>query len=136
MKTRTMQLTALLLALCLTAPLTACGDGQGSSTDTTEAEAVTTVAPETGIVQKNGDLTLMEGENSLFTIIRAEDAPQYEIEAAQAFSAGIEVCNGGKRMKMGTDYLKKGQEADPAALEILIGNTNRPESRALIESLP
>jgi len=130
-----MKLTALLLALLLAAPLTACGNAQGTSENTTAAPAVTQ-APETGIVQKNGSLTLMEGEESLFTIIRAEDAPQYEVEAAQAFGAGIEVCNGGKRMKMGTDYLKKGEEPDPAALEILIGNTNRPESQALIESLP
>ncbi len=130
---RTKKLTALLLALLMTAPLTACGDEQGSPADTT---APITEAPETGIVQKNGDLTLMEGETSLFTIIRAEDAPKYEIEAAQTFGAGIEACNGGKRMTMGTDYLKKGEEADPAALEILIGNTNRPESRALIDSLP
>lgn len=134
---RTKKLTALLLALLLAAPMTACGNEQGSTPDTdTPPAPVTTEAPETGIVQTNGSLTLMDGDTSLFTIIRAEDAPKYEIEAAQAFSAGIEKSSGGKRLDMGTDYLKKGEEADPAALEILIGNTNRPESKALIESLP
>lgn len=133
---RTKKLTALLLALLLAAPMTACGNEQGSTPNTDTAPApVTTEAPETGIVQKNGDLTLMEGATSLFTIVRAEDAPQYEIKAAQAFGEGIEAV-AGSRMDMGTDYLKKGEEADPAALEILIGATNRPESKALIESLP
>lgn len=129
-----MKLTALLLSLLLAAPLTACGSAPGNATDTT-AVPTTTAAPETGIVQKNGSLTLMDGEKSLFTIIRGEEAPQYEVKAAQAFGTQFETLLG-KRMAMGTDYLKNDQTADPDALEILIGNTNRPESRALIESLP
>ena len=36
---------------------------------------------------------------------------------------------------MDTDYLKRGQDPDPNACEILIGRTNRPESDEFLRTL-
>ncbi len=130
------KLPAILLAAALTLPLMACGGDQppvdpvGST-----AAPVETQAPETALVQKNGDLTLMDGETALFTVIRGEDAPETEIKAASAFNTQLEAI-AGRKLTMGTDYLKKNETADPAALEILIGATNRTESAELAAALP
>lgn len=130
------KLTALLLAAALALPMAACGSDQppvdpvGST-----AAPIETQAPETVPVQKNGDLTLMDGEASLFTLIRGDDAAEHEIKAATAFNTQIESL-AGKTLTMTTDFLKKDETADPAALEILIGATNRPESADLAAALP
>lgn len=130
------KLTALLLAAALALPMAACGNDQppvdpvGST-----AAPVETKAPESALVQKNGDLTLMAGETALFSVIRGEEAPTHEIKAALAFNAQIETI-AGKKLTMATDFRKKDETADPAALEILIGATNRAESADLIAALP
>ncbi len=41
----------------------------------------------------------------------------------------------GKENKLGSDYLAAGVEADPSKTEILIGHTNRPETRQVLEQL-
>lgn len=129
---------ALLLALLLAASMTACGgDGTASTNDTTAADI--TAAPadtstETGIVQANGNLTLAANGESLFTIVRGEDAPQSQIDAAMTFRKTME-ANLGITLTLSTDYVKKNEDIDPNALEILIGTTNRAESAALAEGL-
>ena len=129
---RIKSLTALLLALLLSVSMAACGNANNADNDTTTATVADTTTPEPEIVQKNGDMTLMVGDESLFTIIRGEDASENDISAAQAFNKQIAALTD-NLMTMHTDDFT---EADANALEILIGATNRPESAALAESLP
>lgn len=66
---------------------------------------------------------------SEFTIIRPDEATQYEKNAAGAFRSLFEE-NTGVSLEIGVDYIRKGEEIPDAEPEILIGCTNRPQSAA------
>ena len=72
---------------------------------------------------------------SSYLLIRPENADKLEISAIQLISRAIKsAC--GIDCKMTTDFTRKGEEVKPAEFEILIGATNRNESKALTSTLP
>ncbi len=128
------KLISLALALILLAlPLVSCNtddDPSNVSTDaTTTLEADNSTEPDVTEPQKEG-LTFMENKNAVFTIIRADRTSQAQIDAAVAINHSIKALTG-TMLIIKTDYIQKGQSIDPAALEILVGDTNRPESAEL-----
>lgn len=123
------RLSALLAALAAAVTLTACG-GDPVSTDTTAVttEAVTT-APEPA------SLDLVKDGKTAFTIIRSdfiedEDTISQMKKIMNAFEK-----NTGVRISLGTDWVKPGQEPNAETYEILIGQTNHPETEEVLRSL-
>ena len=123
------RLSALLAALAAAVTLTACG-GDPVSTETTAVttEAVTT-APEPA------SLDLVKDGKTAFTIIRSdfiedEDTISQMKKIMNAFEK-----NTGVRISLGTDWVKPGQEPNAETYEILIGQTNHPETEEVLRSL-
>ncbi len=74
-----------------------------------------------------------DGETS-YKIIRPDSASREIVELATSLRTAIsEKC--GCDIDIGTDWVKKEEDIDPNANEILIGMTNRPETKEVIESL-
>lgn len=129
--------STLLLVLLLAASLaiSGCDDtSPDNSSETTAADTTTAIPEETGPVQANGNLTLAADGESIFTIIRGENASANEIEAAKTFYQTLKT-EMSISLPLSTDFVKKAEDIDPNALEILIGSTNRPESETLAEGL-
>ncbi len=109
----------LLLTLLLTlSAFASCKPGGGTEDGTDEG----TLPPE-----DENAMLVIGGGTCAYTVVRAENAKDFEVEAAvelrnllrDTFLVDVEI---------GTDFIMRGQEMDPAAKEILIGNTNREES--------
>ncbi|MBR6726088.1 MAG: hypothetical protein IKL81_03780 [Clostridia bacterium] len=88
-----------------------------------------------GDIEQKGSLDLVKNGETAFTIIRPElygnDANVDQMKAIRdSFKEKT-----GIRMDMDVDWVKIGQEPDPEKYEILIGNTNRPESQKALEGL-
>ncbi len=124
---------ALALVL-LTLSLVACDTDNSPASETTDA--TTTVATDEPVVTdppKDG-LTIMENKNAVFTIIRGDRTTQGQIDAAVKLNQAIQAL-AGSMIVIKTDYIPKSETLDPEALEILVGDTNRPESSELKATL-
>ena len=77
---------------------------------------------------------VVENGATAYKIIRAEKANQDAIDIAIDLRQSI-VDNLGCEIEIETDFVKAGEQPDPNALEILVGNTNRTETAKVIESL-
>lgn len=77
---------------------------------------------------------IAENGKSQYTIIRPEKATKDELDIILEIRRHIiDAC--GIEMKVSNDWTNKKDDIDPDAKEILVGNTNRPESREVLESL-
>ena len=102
-----------LVAVMLLLALSACmGSGEEEEEDTTESDQPTIVSAE---------------EVASYTIVRGDDADEKTIAAASKLQLALKNKYGVK-MKFDTDYLKKGESVPTGVKEILVGETNRPES--------
>lgn len=139
--------TAALLALLLALPLAACGKTNGEVTaTTTAATAVTTTATTTATTAATTpaqteapaptELSLIAEGKSDYKIIRDEEASESIVQSAITLNAKIEAKTG-HAMGIGTDWYSE-REENPVldAPEILVGQTNRPESAEVLASLP
>lgn len=104
----------IFLCLCLTSVLllpmlASCRDKKGNENETTVKIAVSV-----------DDL-------ASYKVIRSEDADEETIAAASKLYSTIN-RKYGIRMSFETDYVKKGEAVPVGTKEILIGETNRPES--------
>ena len=118
------RLAVLICAgVLLTGGMTAC------QSETTPAETtVNTTAAET--VQTVDDLCLFDGPSSDYQIIRAETAGEYVVAAAtSSWRAFGEIYK--TTVNIGTDWVRKGAEIPAGTPEILVGDTNRPETAAV-----
>ena len=108
---------ALLLAVLMLLPfVTACKPAD-DGTDTTTGEEVTTAPPPEPVT-----LDLAE-----YIIVRESDYTDDYKSCVRALRTGIEERTGVK-LDMTEDYVYPGKEITPTAKEIIIGNTNRPET--------
>lgn len=121
-KTIIIRITAPLLALVMLASLLASCTGDGITTEPplTDAPVTTSALPEGYTFVLTGDYTVIRPEKSSETVK----------------SASIELKNGlsamfGENMAITDDW----REPQDGALEVLVGNTNRPESAAALEAL-
>lgn len=64
-----------------------------------------------------------------YTVVRSDTAGKSEINAVTTFTKAVEASTGVKP-KLTTDWVQRGEEAPTGTKEILIGNTNRPESES------
>jgi hypothetical protein len=124
MKTLTKLLSGLLI-LCILLLSASCeqpasteGTTEGISESLTETEAPVSF-----------ELT------EKFILICPELADPVEFEAVQLLSRGIRSAFG-FYCEMTTDFTRKGAEVQPNEFEILVGRTNRNESRELFVELP
>lgn len=76
---------------------------------------------------------IKDGE-AIYSIVRSEEANYNITECAKGLYNTISQLTG-VSINLTTDYLKKGEVADSNSLEILIGETNRPESQQAKETL-
>lgn len=125
---------ALILALCLSA----CGKGNQSVSDpmltTTATESTSAVSIETEPAQTS--LTIMEDGKSTYQIVRAEEAPDSIKNGAVALVNAIKERTGVTVMPASDWYNPRGETPTFDAPEILIGETNRPETAEVKASLP
>lgn len=101
--------STLLLVLLLAASLaiSGCDDtSPDNSSETTAADTTTAIPEETGPVQANGNLTLAADGESIFTIIRGENASANEIEAAKTFYQTLKT-EMSISLPLSTDFVKK-----------------------------
>lgn len=146
MKKQTIRLTAILLALfCLLAALTACGSGKpeapgtepgnGTGTAATEPatdrpEATETTAAVTDPPAPAPIRIVTNGKSDYRLIYPADDR-----SITTLTSAFLKLLNRSVGWLPGF-YEDSYSPASADAYEILVGNTNRPESRAAMEGLP
>ena len=106
----------LLLALALVTLMTACDPGTDPGTTQTTAgeEESLTVS------------LVIEGA-TLFTVLRSETSAKEETDAAVLLRKSINEKLGSD-MGIGTDWVKRGEEPPTDTYEILVGQTNRPET--------
>ncbi|MBQ7322026.1 MAG: hypothetical protein IJW99_08010 [Clostridia bacterium] len=110
-------LSVLLCLLMLSAALIAC-NSQGAEDETTVSDTATT-APEV----KTLSIAVEE-----YALIRPDLAPQAAVDAAVLLNKTVTEKLGKNFRQFTDDFVKNESEIDAAAYEILVGNTNRPES--------
>ncbi len=79
-------------------------------------------------------LDIIKNGQALFTVVRAEECNQYMLEQTQEVRALIESVTG-IAPPLGTDWVKKNTQPDSSTYEILVGDTNRPETAEVKASL-
>ncbi len=114
----------ILALLMLVFVLVSC---QGGGDVTTDGEQSETTPAET-------ELVLFENGKFNFKVIRAEHAEKSIISAAGMLRADLEDITGAA-VDMADDFVKKGEEHDAEAYEILFGMTNYPQSAKPHEGL-
>ncbi len=116
---RLFRISSVIIAFLLASVLISCNDTANNNVEDNVSSSLDLV--------KNGE--------TAFTIIRPElygnDA---NIDQMKAIRDSFKEKTG-IRMNMDVDWVKIGQEPDPEKYEILIGNTNRPESQKALEGL-
>ena len=116
---RFLRISVLLIALFAVLALIACNEGAYSD----------------DAVVETFSLDLVKDGETPFTIIRPElDENEATIGQMKAIRDSFKE-NTGVRISMEIDWLKVGQEPDPEKYEILLGQTNRPESKTALEGL-
>ncbi len=109
---------ALLLAIICCLPLAGCVGGEGGADGSTEPEV--TDLPD---LELNG-----------YTIIRPEDASKEDISLYTGLRGYFREL-GEFDIGIKDDFVRRGEEPDPAALEIVCGLTTRPESEQALAAL-
>ncbi|MBQ7321427.1 MAG: hypothetical protein IJW99_04970 [Clostridia bacterium] len=124
----------LILALIMTASmLCACGES-GEITETTVADTTTTAAETEAPAPQTIDLVL-DGK-VVYNVVRDEDADSAAIVVSQARKVLNQIKDlTGATPKLNTDWVKRGQQLDSTTYEILVGVTDHPETRQVMESL-
>ena len=124
----------LLLCLALTLSLLLCACG-GKTAETTTADTSveeTTVATEPVVTS----VDVVRDGKAVFSVVRDEDADTAALVVAQARSV-IDKIRGltGAMPKLNTDWVKRGEELDSTTYEILLGITDYPETKQVMNSL-
>ena len=115
---------ALLLALVM---LCGCTPADSNTDDTTPADN------DDSAIHTPLDLTLYDATTS-YTVVRAEWTETDIITLAANFRNSLNELTD-VTVKISDDWLMRDTQPDPNALEILVSNTNRPESDRVLDSL-
>lgn len=116
-------LASLLCLLMLTAAMVACSKAENGDDTTTEA---TTTLPEVKTEQ-------IAVEN--YTLVRPDFAPQSTVDAAALFYKAVQEKTGKATKGFTDDFVKDESQIDANAYEILIGDTNRPQSHEALKDV-
>lgn len=120
-----------LAALLALAQLTACsGEKPASADTTTAAETTAPIITEAPVEQ----YAIIENRASSFTIVRAETSSETVTQAAIALRKTLE-DKFGCAMTISTDWVKREEDIPTDTCEILVGTTNRAESKAAAEAM-
>ena len=76
---------------------------------------------------------LIENGEMKYTIVRSQNSDSIFTDIISNFRSKIIQMTGVSTVKYTTDYVKSGQEHDPDALEILVGDTNYAETKTFKE---
>ncbi|MBQ8850315.1 MAG: endonuclease/exonuclease/phosphatase family protein [Clostridia bacterium] len=123
------KLIAALLAMMMALSFVACtdtGDGEESENSESQSEIDTTVG--------EVPLTLFANGETNFKIIYPENCDDAIFSAVRMLATAFEEC-GGTEIEYEGDFIPRDEEPDSEAYEILIGDTNRPETQAQKEYL-
>lgn len=112
-----------LLSVILLAGCVSFGGGEGTTAESTTAEAEEKELP-----------VLLNGEKP-YCIVRPERAEQAVVNAASGLCNRLETLAGRSVIKISDDWVMKPEEADNDNFEILVGMTNRPETEAAKKAL-
>lgn len=129
-----MKLRLSLAALVLALTLTACGNDTPAPAETTVDPDCTTATPVEEVAPVS--LALIENGETAFSLLRSEEASTTIVKSVTNLHNAIHE-KAGVRMSITTDWVKAG--TDPASLtapEVLIGQTNRPETAEVLAALP
>ena len=129
---------ALLLALVISASLFAGCTPEDSNNETTEAPAASdniTEAPETEEAAIT-EYTLMLNGEATGKIIRSSNSSNEDTDVRVAIDIRKYIMNStGVSLTLGDDWVKDGVSFDRDTVEILVGNTDYPETAAVMETL-
>ena len=121
----------LCLALILSLMLCACG-GEVTETTTDTSATETTVATEPVVTS----VDIVRDGKAIFNVVRDEDADTAALVVSQARSVIDKVKSlTGAMPKLNTDWVKRGEELDSSTYEILMGVTDYPETKQVMEGL-
>ena len=127
-------ITAIACLLVLTS-LWSCAPAADGNTpdDSTPQGAITTPVETTPAPQPELNLALAS-QSAVYSVIRAEDCDQDITDIAVDLRTALNEMTSFS-IKIETDWVKRGTEPDPEKLEILVSNTNRPESDEVLASI-
>ncbi len=117
MKKRLISIVCLMLVVIM---ISSC-NCNGKDDETTTDLGTTVPSGTTSII-------LNDIEKPLFTIVRPSDASDKQFEYAKSISLALNKKTG-EEFSVVSDYIKSGETEDREALEILVGYTNRTESK-------
>ena len=117
-------LMLLLVTLASCAPATVVTPGD--TTTSTEAPEVT---------EQPLDLVLFD-ESTAYVITYPLSAPKTVVDLVTEFQSALDEMTDINKVNIKTDFLRVGVSPDPNSLEILVVNTNRPESAEVVKDLP
>ena len=119
--------TLLVLFTLFFTLFVSCSKDAGTVTESGETETEGEAAAEV--------ITLAKGGNAEYTIVRGEGADKTEINAAVTLNQALNDMGYGK-FTITTDWIKPGEEENvKTAKEILVGKTDRDESKAALSSV-
>jgi len=125
-------LLCMMLLLSCVGIFAACGDKEeGFEEESTEEGSVAdsgTEAPPPELVK------LIEDGKSEYVVVYPNDAPSVIVTAVDNFITKVHEATGVKLTKK-SDYIRPNQTYDPSSKEILIGKTNREETKQVLGSI-
>ena len=127
-------ISLICLALCLSTLLAGCNKTPDGGDDTTPAEGIQTTPADTTVADVPSSVTLFEGGEAKFRLVRGDNATEQETNAALTVRKGILELFPNAKFEFGDDFSKNGQY-DSDAIEILVGRTKHPECRQVLNSI-
>ena len=135
-------LTAMLCLILALSMFVACNTGDGTGTTqgsgTTAGQPDGTNAPD-GTTEGGNETVapadLVDLNVSEYSVYISDTASDAESAAATALIVAVQEKLGVEFKSMGSDFVSNPADIDPNAYEILIGATNRPESRDALNDL-
>ena len=121
---KTFKVWILTLGIVLAMLLTACNADTGDTGETTQS----------GEEAPAQTVTLVGEGAPEFKVLRGDTCPDKETDAAVALRKAL-IAATGVEPAIGTDWVKRGEEPPTDTYEILVGNTNRPETADALSRL-
>ena len=133
MRNKLKALISIILVLVTLVSCTPAGGGDDNETPGGTTDGGTSnVTPEEQTPPKSG--VVLYDKTTAYKIVIAENTSNSIIEIAEDLRAALDAMTDAE-VEVVTDALGEGEEPDAGALEILIANTNRPESKEVIKDL-
>lgn len=122
-------LKTLLVCLLVVMMLMGCTPDNGDLPD----DSANTTTPAVSDTESAPVLTLFDA-NTNYTVIRAEECDQQTMNMAAKFRLTLNDMTSYK-VDIKTDWIRRDETPNPETLEILIANTNHPESAQVLQSI-